>query len=78
MVSVPNDVLIKISEIRYYPTDVDAELFLMAMNDGNYVYVTLPKFERIYDYLEYAEGLGNKKGILHLDSGEYVEVLEGK
>ncbi len=78
MIKVPNDVLRKISEIRYYPTDVDAELFLMAMNDGNYVYVTLPKFERIYNYLEYVEGFGSKKGILHLDSGDYLEILEDK
>lgn len=78
MTPMPNDVLRKISEIRYSPTDVDAELFLMAMNDGNYVYVTLPKFERIYDYLEYVEGGNKNKGILHLDSGEYLEILEDK
>lgn len=78
MVGVPNDVLRKISEIRYYPNEVDSELFLMAMNDGNYVYVTLPKFERLYNYLEYVESFGNKKGILHLDSGDYLEILEGK
>lgn len=78
MIPMPNDVLRKISEIRYYPTNVDAELFLITMNDGNYVYVTLPKFERIYNYLEYVKGLGTNKGILHLDSGDYWEILEGK
>ncbi len=78
MVDVPSDVLRKISEIRYYPTDVDEELFLMTMNDGNYVYATLPKFERVYHYLEYVEGFDNKKGILHLDSGDYLEILEDK
>ncbi len=76
MIDVPEDVLRKISEIRYYPSDVDKELFLMSMNDGNYVYVTLPRFERIYRYLEYVESFGNKKGILHLDSGDYLEILE--
>ena len=78
MKQVPNDVLRKISEIRYYPSDVDSELFLLAMNDGIYVYATLPRFERVYHYLEYVEGFNNKKGILHLDSGDYLEILEDK
>lgn len=76
MSGVPISVLDKMSEIKYVPTDVDAELFLIAMNDGNYVYVTLSKFERIYNYIEYAEGFDNNKGILHLDSGDYLEIIE--
>lgn len=78
MVEVPEDVLRKISEIRYYPSDVDKELFLMSMNDGNYVYATLPRFDKVNHYLEYVEGFNNKKGILHLDSGDYLEILEDK
>lgn len=78
MAKVPNDILNKMSEIKYSPTDVDSELFLITMNDGNYVYVNITKFERIYNYLEYVKGFDNKKGILHLDSGDYLEVLEGK
>ena len=76
MKDVPLSVLDKMSEIKYVPTDVDPELFLISMNDGNYVYVTLSKFERIYNYIEYAEGFDQKKGILHLDSGDYLEILE--
>lgn len=76
MKDVPLSILDKMSEIKYVPTDVDAELFLITMNDGNYVYVTLSKFERIYNYIEYAEGFDQKKGILHLDSGDYLEILE--
>lgn len=76
MSGVPNDVLRKISEIRYYPNDVDTELFLMTMNDGNYVYVNISKFERLYNYLEYVAGFDDNKGILHLDSGDYLEILE--
>lgn len=76
MVGVPLSVLDKMSEIKYVPTDVDAELFLISMNDGNYVYVTLSKFERVYNYIEYAEGFDNNKGILHLDSGDYLEIIE--
>jgi cell division protein FtsQ len=76
MTKVPNDVLIKMSEIKYTPNDVDAELFLITMNDGNYVYVNIYKFERVYKYIEYLEGFNNKKGILHLDSGDYLEIKE--
>lgn len=76
MAGVPLSVLDKMSEIQYVPTDVDPELFLISMNDGIYVYVTLSKFERLYDYIEYAEGFENKKGILHLDSGDYLEIIE--
>ena len=76
MMGVPLSVLDKMSEIKYVPTDVDSELFLISMNDGNYVYVTLSKFERIYNYIEYAEGFGNNKGILHLDSGDYLEIIK--
>ena len=76
MIGVHLSVLDKMSEIKYVPTDVDSELFLISMNDGNYVYVTLSKFERIYNYIEYAEGFGNNKGILHLDSGDYLEIIK--
>ena len=78
MANTPIDVLNKMSEIKYTPTDVDAELFLISMNDGNYVYVNIFKFERIYNYLQYAQGFNNKKGILHLDSGDYLEVIMEK
>ncbi len=76
MKDVPEDVLIRMSEIRYYPNDVDPELFYISMNDGNYVYVNIVNFKRLYNYLNYVEGSNNKRGILHLDSGDYLEVLE--
>ena len=41
MTKVDNNVLLKISEIEYRPNDVDKERFLLTMNDGNYVYLTL-------------------------------------
>lgn len=78
MRKVPIDVKNKMSEIKYTPNDVDTELFLITMNDGNYVYVNISKFERIYNYLEYVKGFDQKKGILHLDSGDYLEIKEGK
>ncbi len=79
MSGVPLDVLERMSEIRYCPKEGDMELFLISMSDGNYVYVTLEtengksKFQRIYNYIEYLEGSNEKKGVFHLDGGEYLE-----
>ena len=44
------------------------------MNDGNYVYLTLNKFNKINNYLEIVRTFNNVKGILYLDSGEYFEI----
>ncbi len=66
----------RISEIKYDPNDVDEERFLLTMNDGNYVYLTLGTFDKINNYLAIIKEFDNKKGILYLDSGEYFEVLE--
>ena len=60
-----------ISEIKYEPNDIDKERFLLSMNDGNYVYVTLSKFSNINNYLEISNTLGDKNGILYLDYGNY-------
>ena len=65
----------RISEIKYDPNDVDEERFLLTMNDGNYVYLTLKTFDKINNYLDIIKEFNNKKGILYLDSGEYFEVL---
>ena len=46
------------------------------MNDGNYVYLTLNKFNKINHYIEIIKEFNNKKGILYLDSGEYFKVIE--
>lgn len=66
----------KISEISYVPNDVDKERFLLSMNDGNYVYITLPKIKELNKYLDILPSLENKKGILYLDSGNYFEILK--
>jgi len=70
------DIIKRISEIKYDPNEVDDERFLLTMNDGNYVYITLDKFEKISKYLEIIKSFDNKKGTLYLDSGEYFEVKE--
>ena len=46
------------------------------MNDGNLVYITLPKIAKINKYNSIYSGLEGKKGIIYLDSGDYVEVKE--
>lgn len=71
------DILERISEIKYDANDVDNERFNLTMSDGSYVYLTLSHFEKINDYDEIVSTLGDKKGILYLDSGEYFEVFKG-
>ena len=68
------DIIKRISEIKYDPNEVDDERFLLTMNDGNYVYITLEKFNKLNKYLEIIKSFDNKKGTLYLDSGEYFEV----
>ncbi len=70
------DIVKRISEIKYDPNDVDTERFLLTMNDGNYVYLTLRTFDKINNYLDIVKEFNNKKGILYLDSGEYFKILE--
>lgn len=73
---VSDDILIKISEIKYDPTDLDEDRFLLYMNDDNYVYITLTKLDLINKYNETLEQLEGKKGILYLDSGNYFKIKE--
>ena len=70
------DILIRISEIKYDPSDYDDERFLLYMKDGNYVYINLYKFENLNKYIEIVKNFGNKKGIVYLDSGNYFEIIE--
>ena len=69
-------VLSFISEIKYSPNDVDKELFVFTMNDGNYVSVNLNKFSSVNRYFDMVVNFNNHKGILYLDSGEYFKILE--
>ena len=71
MVKVNDDILNNISEIKYEPNDIDKERFLLSMNDGNYVYVTMSKFSSINKYLDIVKTLDGKNGILYLDYGNY-------
>lgn len=70
------DILNRMSEIEYKPNDVDDERFLILMNDGNYVYLTIDKFLTINKYIDMVEQFDGKKGVLYLDSGDYFVVFE--
>lgn len=71
MNSIDDSVLSHISEIKYDPNEVDTERFLFTMTDGNYVYITLERFQVINKYLEIISLVGDKKGILYLDYGDH-------
>lgn len=73
---IEDEILLKISEIEYTPNDVDKERFTLKMNDGNMVFVTLNKVEKINKYNSIYSSLDGKKGIIYLDSGDYVEIKE--
>lgn len=73
---VEKDILLKISHIEYTPNEVDKERFLLYMTDSNYVYITLSKIDKINKYNSIVQKLDNQKGIIYLDSGDYVEIKE--
>ena len=73
---VEKDILLKISHIEYKPNEVDKERFLLYMTDSNYVYITLSKIDKINKYNSIVQELENKKGIIYLDSGDYVEIKD--
>lgn len=73
---VDNEVLEKISEIEYTSTSYDSERFLLYMNDGNQVYITLNKIKEFNNYSKIKKELGTHQGILYLDSGNYFEIKE--
>lgn len=73
---VDNTILTKISQIEYSPNNVDNMRFLLYMNDGNYVYVTLTKIDKLNKYNSIKDQLGEHEGIVYLDSGDYFEIKE--
>lgn len=76
MINIDREIIIRMSEIKYDPNTVDEERFLITMNDGNYVYLTLLHFDKINNYVDIIKNFSNQKGILYLDSGEYFKVYE--
>lgn len=71
-----DDIRNKISQIKYDPSDYDNSRFMLYMVDGNYVYITLTKFDSLNYYNEIYPTLENKKGILYLDSGNHFQEIK--
>ena len=76
MSKVKKDILGKVSDIEYQPNDYDKDRFLLYMDDGNMVYLTLTKFEMLNYYNDVLSQLENKKGILYLDNGNHFQIME--
>lgn len=74
--TLDKDVFGRISEIKYSPVKVDEELFLLTMNDGYYVYINFNSFSKLDNYIEIIKSFDNKKGIIHLDSGDYLDIYD--
>jgi len=71
---IDSDVLLKISQIEYVPNEVDKDRYLLYMNDGNSVYITLTKIDKLNKYDIIVSKMEGKKGIIYLDSGDYIEL----
>ncbi len=76
MAKIEDDIRNKISQIKYDPSDYDNSRFMLYMVDGNYVYITLTKFNSINYYNEIYPTLEGKKGILYLDSGNHFQEIK--
>ena len=76
MDEIKPDTISRISEIFYNPNDIDKERFLLYMDDGNMVYLTITKFNKINHYNTILEQLENRKGILYLDNGNHFQIKE--
>lgn len=73
---IDNSILRQVSQIEYSPVKVDNSRFLLYMDDGNLVYVTLTKIRKMNKYNDIKDKMSNKKGIIYLDSGDYVELKD--
>lgn len=74
------DIINSISEIEYAPSKdsdgkiIDEEIFHFKMNDGNLVIISIDRIGIMSKYQKIYASLKDKKGILHLDKGNYLEV----
>lgn len=76
MGKLDKQVLSRISEIQFYPNEVDDNRFLLTMSDGNYVYVNISTFNKLNKYITILESLPDKNGILYLDYGNNFEIIK--
>lgn len=75
---IDNKILRQISQLEYSPVNVDDKRFLLYMDDGNLVYITLTKIEKLNKYNDIKDKMDNKTGIIYLDSGNYIEIKDNK
>ncbi len=76
LTKIDKDILGKVSEITYTPNDFDKDRFLLYMDDGNSVYLTITKFKMLNYYNKVLPQLDGRKGILYLDSGNHFKIME--
>lgn len=74
MARIDENILCKMSEIKYDPNEIDKDRYFVHMNDGNDVYLTVNKFDKINKYNSILENVGKQNGILYLDYGDYFKV----
>ena len=68
------NILCQMSEIKYDPNEIDNDRYYVFMNDGNSVYLTVNKFNKLNKYDTILENIGKQNGTLYLDYGDYFEV----
>lgn len=71
---INKNILRQISEIEYSPVEVDAERFLLYMNDTNHVYITLTKIKKLNKYNQIKDKIEGRTGTIYLDAGNYIEL----
>ena len=71
--TIDKDITALISQIKYIPNKADEERFLLIMTDGNQIYMTLSRVDKVNKYLELKAKVGGSKGSFHLDTGIYFE-----
>ena len=71
------NILNRISEIKYEPIGRFNDRFVLYMTDGNYVSITLKKFNTLNKYLDIVKYINSdSKGIIKLDSGQYFDEFD--
>lgn len=76
MNKLDESILSRISEIKFYPNEVDDNRFLLTMSDDNYVYVNISTFNKLNKYITILESLPKENGILYLDYGNNFEIID--
>ena len=73
MNKINKNILCQISEIKHDPNEIDKDRYYVYMNDGNSIYLTLNKLDKINKYNTILENVGKQNGTLFLDYGDYFE-----